>query len=336
MHLGLGRAALASALLLLPALAGCVGVRNMGELKETLGAVEPEESLPALPPMAKAMAFPTVVKVGEPVLFTSAGSSDPEGRKLVSLWNFNDGTRGTGGEVRHAFARPGDYRVELTVSDPDGLWDVAALDIKVLPTNLPPLAEIRALDARGTEATRTTPGSPLTFKAVASDPEGAPLDLAWDFGDGDVATEPETKHAWNVPGRWLVTLRATDAGGAVNRSTVEVAVDLAMTKTGTLTPSDAATSFAFPGGPAEALVATVAYDASFGANDVVLRVLDAAGTELARTTATPTAAAQGAFDETLELDAALLSAAAPGEWTLVVERVSGVRVPFTATIDLTY
>lgn len=308
----------------------------MGELKESLGAVEPEESLPPLPPMAKAMAFPTTVKVGEQVLFTSAGSSDPEGRKLVALWNFNDGTRGTGAEVRHAFAKPGAYRVELTISDPDGLWDAAALDVVVTPTNLPPLAAIQALDARGTDSTRTTPGTPLTFRALASDPEGAPLDLSWDFGDGLVATEAEAKHAWTSPGRWTVTLRATDAGGAVNRSTVTIAVDHVMTKTGAVTPSEASAAFTFPGGPAEALVASVAYDASFGANDVVLSIVDAAGHELGRSTATPTTAAQGAFEEPIALDAAALARAAPGEWSLVVDRVNGVRVPFTATLELRY
>lgn len=321
------------AIVLAASLAGCLDVRNMAELKAALGFTVEEEALPPLAPTARAMAFPTLAKAGEPVLFTAAGSGDPEGRDVVHLWDFADGTRGQGEEVRHAFREAGAYRVELTVSDPDGLWDVAAVEVRVLPDNVAPEVAIRVLDDRGEPAERTVPDTPLVLRAAVRDPEGADVALAWDFGDGSVATAEQARHAWAAPGRYTVTLTATDAAGLANRTAVAVAVDHVAAHAGVVAASDAQQAFAFPGGAARELVATVAYDAAFGANDLVLRVVDGAGNAIAASALVPEAGAQ-AVEERVTLDAAALAAGEPGPWSLVVERASGVRVPFTATVEV--
>jgi len=317
------------------ALAGCVDVQNMEDLKVALGAAEPEESLPALPPIARAMAFPTVAKVGEAVYFTAAGSADPEGEDLAFLWTFDDGARAVGAEARHAYRDAGSYRVELMTTDDDGLWDVVGIELRVLPANLPPVVGVRVLDARGADATRTTVGAPLTLEATALDPEAGPVSFSWDLGDGGSSTEAVARHAWDTPGRYTVALTVTDAAGLANRTTLSVPVDLRSSTSGVLTAGDVPATIAFPVGPAQYLTASVTYDASLGA-DLRLRIVDAAGTTLAESDLAPAATATGPVTEIVVLDAAGLAAGEPGAWRALVERVSGVRTAYTLDLVLEY
>src|SRR3990172_994622 len=55
--------------------------------------------------------------VGNPISFSAAGSSDPDGDALQFGWSFGDGSNGTGVTPNHAYAAAGQYAVTLTVSD---------------------------------------------------------------------------------------------------------------------------------------------------------------------------------------------------------------------------
>jgi PKD domain len=46
-------------------------------------------------------------------------------------WDFGDGTSATGAKVRHAFTRPADYNVKLTVKGVDGLPAESGLTVAV-------------------------------------------------------------------------------------------------------------------------------------------------------------------------------------------------------------
>jgi PKD repeat protein len=55
-------------------------------------------------------------------------SYDPDGDQLTYIWDLGDGTTAAGPVVQHAYAKPGVYTVQLTVSDGSGLLCGAASD----------------------------------------------------------------------------------------------------------------------------------------------------------------------------------------------------------------
>jgi hypothetical protein len=57
---------------------------------------------------------------GQPVAFTGAGSSDPDGSIVSYRWSFGDGATGTGANLTHTYSKAGTYSVALTVTDNAG------------------------------------------------------------------------------------------------------------------------------------------------------------------------------------------------------------------------
>lgn len=58
--------------------------------------------------------------VGKPMVFEGRSSSDPKEKGVSYLWDFDDGTTGTGSTISHKFTAPGTYGVILIVIDIDG------------------------------------------------------------------------------------------------------------------------------------------------------------------------------------------------------------------------
>ncbi|EWY41845.1 hypothetical protein N825_24365 [Skermanella stibiiresistens SB22] len=55
------------------------------------------------------------------LLFDASGSADPDGSALEYSWDLGDGTSRAGEKLRHAYDKPGAYKVRLTVRDGTGL-----------------------------------------------------------------------------------------------------------------------------------------------------------------------------------------------------------------------
>jgi PKD repeat protein len=82
------------------------------------------------PPTVQIHADPRSGAVPLPVRFTSA-ARDPEGRELLMVWDFGDGTQAGGPSISHTYRTPGTYTATLTVTDPGGLPASASLQITV-------------------------------------------------------------------------------------------------------------------------------------------------------------------------------------------------------------
>ena len=61
----------------------------------------------------------------------------------------------------------------------------------------------------------------VTFSSEGSrDPEGGPVTLAWDFGDGATSTEANPTHTYTTAGNYTATLTVTNADGVETSTTV--------------------------------------------------------------------------------------------------------------------
>jgi PKD repeat protein len=88
------------------------------------------------PPTVRVAADPRSGTAPLPVRFSSA-SSDPEGKELLMVWDFGDGTQAGGPSISHTYRTPGTYTATLTVTDPEGATATASTVITVSAARAP-------------------------------------------------------------------------------------------------------------------------------------------------------------------------------------------------------
>jgi PKD repeat protein len=69
-----------------------------------------------------------------PVTFSGSGSSDPRDETLTYVWNFGDGSMGTGVNPNHSYTNAGNYTVSLTVTDTSNLSSMATATAAIYTT----------------------------------------------------------------------------------------------------------------------------------------------------------------------------------------------------------
>ncbi|MFN0030241.1 MAG: PKD domain-containing protein [Acidimicrobiales bacterium] len=108
-------------------------------------------------------------------------------------------------------------------SDYGSLGEYRLTGSVVASTNQPPTATINATPTSGT--------GPLTVNFTStgsSDPEGAALTFAWNFGDGTTATGPTAGHTYQNAGAYTATLTVTDSAGASASASTVITVNVAV------------------------------------------------------------------------------------------------------------
>lgn len=70
-------------------------------------------------PLASITPIQTVI-VGEATVLNASGSSDPDGTIMSYVWDFDDGSTGSGATMNHTYVAAGTYQAILTVTDNDG------------------------------------------------------------------------------------------------------------------------------------------------------------------------------------------------------------------------
>jgi PKD repeat protein len=155
----------------------------------------------------------------EPVAFSAEGrDTASDAGELRFDWEM-DGRNFSGPQIRAAFTTAGVHAFNLSVTDPEGAS--ATVSGSVFVTNPPPelLASVdaAALFVNGT----------LNFTARATDTasDQASVAFLWDFGDGNLSTEPEGSHRFGKAGTYKVRVTAEDDEGARDFSTFTVRVD---------------------------------------------------------------------------------------------------------------
>jgi PKD repeat protein len=152
---------------------------------------------------------------GQSVAF-SGTAADPNSNPVTVLWNFGDGTTSTLlAPGNHAYALAGIYTVTLTATDSLGLADptpaTRTITVQTTPVNNPPNGAITAPAANVT----ITAGQSVTFAGTATDPDGNPVTVLWNFGDGSATSTllAPGSHPYPTAGTFTVTLTATDSLG---------------------------------------------------------------------------------------------------------------------------
>ena len=118
---------------------------------------------------------------GDTVSLMASGQK-PAGAKY--LWDFGDGSGGTGENVQHIFVDEGPYTIVLTVVDEEGRIGTASENIEILHRNEFPVASLDS--TYGGEGQNIKVNSLVFFDGgSSSDPDGDVLSFEWDFGDGN-------------------------------------------------------------------------------------------------------------------------------------------------------
>lgn len=141
----------------------------------------------------------TTVGVGRVVSFTDLSTSNPTNW----VWDFGDGTTGTGPNPDHVYRATGVYDVTLTASNPS-LTNTRTKNQYITVLSIPRADFV---------ADRTKGGAPMAV-AFTDKSTNAPTAWKWDFGDGASSTEQNPTHTYTSLGVYSVTLTASNKDGA--------------------------------------------------------------------------------------------------------------------------
>ncbi|MER6912050.1 ThuA domain-containing protein [Streptomyces sp. NPDC000594] len=123
-------------------------------------------------PAAEATASRTSGKAPLRVVFSAAGTTDPDGDPLTYHWAFGDGATSTAPDPTHTYRTNGTYTATLTARDPTGRTGSAS--VRVVVGNTAPKVTLR-LPADGTLFRF---GDEIPFQVTVTDAEDGPVDCA--------------------------------------------------------------------------------------------------------------------------------------------------------------
>jgi PKD repeat protein len=164
------------------------------------------------PPVAFAEPKFQEILMGEKAIFDGSRSYDPDGHIVSFVWDFGDGTFGSGPTEEHEYFIPGMYIVVLTVTDnknatASDFCTVVVIDNLPPPPreNFPPVAfALPKCQEIYVNETAVFDGT------LSYDPDGYIVSYKWDFGDGTQGEGSLVSHKYTNPGCYTVTLTVTD------------------------------------------------------------------------------------------------------------------------------
>ncbi len=154
------------------------------------------------PPVANFTGTPLCGKAPLAVTFTDSSAGEPAGWS----WDFGDGTNSTDRNPVHTYTSAGKYTVALTASNAGGSNTTTRADYVMVTGQVkPPVASFAGTPTSG------YPPLAVTFSDKSSN---SPAGWSWDFGDGVSSTDRNPVHTYDTPGKYTVTLTASNAAGS--------------------------------------------------------------------------------------------------------------------------
>jgi PKD repeat protein len=150
------------------------------------------------------LSMPEMGAIDEDIRLEAVGSVDSDGEIASYNWNFGDGATAQGISVSHAWKKPGQYPVELQVTDDAGLANSVATEKRTITINAPPLARPQFKKV-------VAAGEPVVFDGKQSDdPDGTIEKYVWHTGDGTRLEGLQARHVYKKPGIYQASLTVTD------------------------------------------------------------------------------------------------------------------------------
>jgi hypothetical protein len=179
---------------------------------------------------------PPTVKITAPQAGTPQGSlvsfhaeaSDSDGHIQRYRWSFGDGTTSEEPQPTHTYARSGQYRVELVVTDDRGATAHAQLTLRV-QVGPQAIASLRAPNSRDEVLLQHITGeTPLVVvfdsRRSTAEPGAQIIRWEWDFADGQTSTDPNPTHIYTQSGDYQPLLTVTDDRGRTSEARLSVRV----------------------------------------------------------------------------------------------------------------
>lgn len=163
-------------------------------------------------------AGPASVCQGQPQNFTDASTPAAGAAIATYVWDFGDGTNGTGAAPTHTYPLAGNYSVRLTVTDINGCSDfiekVNLLEVRALPTPSFTFSPSPAFSCN----------PPYLVNFTSTSTGVAPLSYSWTFGDGNFGFAQNPTHNYTTQGLFDVNLNVLAGNGCDATVTVPEAV----------------------------------------------------------------------------------------------------------------
>ena len=138
------------------------------------------------------------------VLLDASHSYDIDGQALKFDWLLSDGTHRHDASFHWEAPKGGVHFITLRVDDGQGKKNSIARESIRLLVNRPPIAVVDSIIYSCTGMTILLNGS------LSYDPDGDPITLQWQFGDGTSSTETNPAHVFTKPGFYPVKLILSD------------------------------------------------------------------------------------------------------------------------------
>ena len=172
-------------------------------------------------PTARFTFVPTDPAAFTDVRFDGSASTAGLGAIITGyLWDFGDGTTGTGAAPTHRYSSTGSFFVKLTVTDSNGLSNTSEPQTVTVGAGDPPTARMifsptqpSATDTVFFNATQSTAGAGHRI-----------VSYRWSWGDGTTGSGATTSHKYATAGTYVVVLTVTDEVGQISTVTVEVTI----------------------------------------------------------------------------------------------------------------
>ena len=169
-------------------------------------------------PVADFSYVPAIPTTNDTIVFTDL-SFDSDGTINSWFWDFGNGNTSSMQNPTQQYTLPGDFDVNLTVTDDDGSTAYIQKIITVVINN-PPVANFSFTPLE------PSVGQTVIFTDLSFDSDGNILNWVWEFGDGSTSTLQNPTHQYNSSGSYSVTLFVADDMGANDTVSRLVLVDI--------------------------------------------------------------------------------------------------------------